>query len=208
MPRAAYRRFAALTVSGKAIASRMWRRRKRGRRTRNSWWARRCRSIRPRAWSSRHPKKARRIVVNPEVPDGIAGPGFEVVAKPATVGGAEVVAGLLAVAGAPGRPLQGAEKGLQRCGRFRGQGGDLPTCFGCEGGVLAKTGAGQQITPLGPPASCRWPWPSSGPSCRPTRSGSLCRLAEQLSKTKMRAMANAPHGRAANHTHLPDSDDS
>ena len=98
--------------------------------------------------------------------------------------------------------------GAKAVDRFRGQGGDLPTCFGCEGGVLAKTGAGQQITPLGPPASCRWPWPSSGPSCRPTRSGSLCRLAEQLSKTKMRAMANAPHGRAANHTHLPDSDDS
>ena len=42
------------------------------------------------------PKRARRIVVNPEVPDGVGGAGFEVVAKPATVGVPEVVAGLLA----------------------------------------------------------------------------------------------------------------
>ena len=41
------------------------------------------------------PGKARRIVVNPEVPDGVGGAGFEVVAKPATVGVPEVVAGLL-----------------------------------------------------------------------------------------------------------------
>jgi len=42
------------------------------------------------------PKRARRIVVNPEVPDGVGGAGFEVVAKPATVGVPEVVAWLLA----------------------------------------------------------------------------------------------------------------
>jgi NAD-dependent deacetylase len=51
------------------------------------------------------PRKARRIVVNPEVPERIAGPGFEVVAKPATVGVPEVVAGLLeGRAGAPPGP--------------------------------------------------------------------------------------------------------
>lgn len=44
------------------------------------------------------PKRARRIVVNPEVPEGVTGPGFEVVAKPATVGVPEVVAGLLEAA--------------------------------------------------------------------------------------------------------------
>ncbi len=41
------------------------------------------------------PGKARRIVVNPEVPEKVTGPAFEVVAKPATVGVPEVVAGLL-----------------------------------------------------------------------------------------------------------------
>lgn len=41
------------------------------------------------------PRRARRIVVNPELPDGIGGSGFEVVAKPATVGIPEVVADLL-----------------------------------------------------------------------------------------------------------------
>ena len=42
------------------------------------------------------PQRARRILVNPDVPDRVAGAGFEVVAKPATVGVPEVVAGLLA----------------------------------------------------------------------------------------------------------------
>ncbi len=46
------------------------------------------------------PRKARRIVVNPEVPERVAGPAFEAVAKPATVGVPEVVAGLLREAGA------------------------------------------------------------------------------------------------------------
>jgi NAD-dependent deacetylase len=46
------------------------------------------------------PRRARRIVVNPEVPERVGGPGFEVVAKPATIGVPEVVAGLLAAAGA------------------------------------------------------------------------------------------------------------
>ena len=46
------------------------------------------------------PRKARRIVVNPEVPERVTGPTFEAVAKPATVGVAEVVAGLLREAGA------------------------------------------------------------------------------------------------------------
>ena len=41
-------------------------------------------------------KDARRIVVNPEIPEAVAGAGFETVAKPATVGVPEVVAGLLA----------------------------------------------------------------------------------------------------------------
>jgi NAD-dependent deacetylase len=41
------------------------------------------------------PNRARRIVVNPEVPDRVGGPEFEVVAKPATVGVPEVVAALL-----------------------------------------------------------------------------------------------------------------
>ena len=40
-------------------------------------------------------KDARRIVVNPEIPEAVAGAGFEAVAKPATVGVPEVVAGLL-----------------------------------------------------------------------------------------------------------------
>ena len=38
---------------------------------------------------------ARRIVVNPEIPEAMAGAGFEAVTKPATVGVPEVVAGLL-----------------------------------------------------------------------------------------------------------------
>jgi NAD-dependent deacetylase len=42
------------------------------------------------------PRRARRIVVNPDIPDRVAGPAFEVVAKPATVGVPEVVADLLA----------------------------------------------------------------------------------------------------------------
>jgi len=42
------------------------------------------------------PRKARRIVVNPEVPERVTGGAFEAVAKPATVGVPEVVAGLLA----------------------------------------------------------------------------------------------------------------
>jgi NAD-dependent deacetylase len=46
------------------------------------------------------PRKARRIVVNPEVPERVTGPAFEAVAKPATVGVPEVVAGLLREAGA------------------------------------------------------------------------------------------------------------
>jgi NAD-dependent deacetylase len=41
------------------------------------------------------PRRARRIVVNPEVPDQVAGPAFEGVAKPATVGVPVVVARLL-----------------------------------------------------------------------------------------------------------------
>ena len=44
------------------------------------------------------PRRARRIVVNPEVPEGVTGAGFEVVAKPATVGVPEVVGQLLAAA--------------------------------------------------------------------------------------------------------------
>ena len=43
-------------------------------------------------------KGARRIVVNTEIPEAVAGAGFEAVAKPATVGMPEVVAGLLAEA--------------------------------------------------------------------------------------------------------------
>ena len=46
------------------------------------------------------PRKARRIVVNPDVPERAPGPGFEVVAQPATVGVPEIVAGLLREAGA------------------------------------------------------------------------------------------------------------
>jgi NAD-dependent deacetylase len=41
------------------------------------------------------PRRTRRIVVNPEVPEQVGGAGFEVVPKPATVGVPEVVAGLL-----------------------------------------------------------------------------------------------------------------
>jgi len=44
------------------------------------------------------PRRARRILVNPEVPEPVAGRGFEVVAKPATVGVPEVVGQLLAAA--------------------------------------------------------------------------------------------------------------
>jgi NAD-dependent deacetylase len=44
------------------------------------------------------PRRARRIVVNPEVPEPVAGRGFEVVARPATVGVPEVVRQLLAAA--------------------------------------------------------------------------------------------------------------
>jgi NAD-dependent deacetylase len=46
------------------------------------------------------PRRARRIVVNPEVPEKVTAAAFEVVAKPATVGVPEVVAGLLRAAGA------------------------------------------------------------------------------------------------------------
>jgi NAD-dependent deacetylase len=46
------------------------------------------------------PGKARRIVVNPDMPERVTGPAFEAVAKPATVGVPEVVAGLLRDAGA------------------------------------------------------------------------------------------------------------
>jgi NAD-dependent deacetylase len=42
------------------------------------------------------PRRARRILVNPEVPDQVVGAAFKVIAKPATVGVPEVVAGLLA----------------------------------------------------------------------------------------------------------------
>jgi hypothetical protein len=45
------------------------------------------------------PRRARRIVVNPEVPERVAGAAFEAVVKPATVGVPEVVAGLLREAG-------------------------------------------------------------------------------------------------------------
>ena len=41
------------------------------------------------------PRDARRIAVNPEVPEGVAGAAFEVVSKPATVGVPEIVAELL-----------------------------------------------------------------------------------------------------------------
>ena len=41
---------------------------------------------------------ARRIVVTPEIPEAVAGAVFEGVAKPATAGVPEVVAGLLAEA--------------------------------------------------------------------------------------------------------------
>ena len=42
------------------------------------------------------PKRARRIVVNPDIPERVSGPAFEVVTKPATIGVPEVVADLLA----------------------------------------------------------------------------------------------------------------
>jgi NAD-dependent deacetylase len=42
------------------------------------------------------PKRARRIVVNPDIPEPVAGLAFETVAEPATVGVPEVVAKLLA----------------------------------------------------------------------------------------------------------------
>jgi NAD-dependent deacetylase len=41
------------------------------------------------------PKRARRIVVNPDIPDEVSGPAFETIAKPATIGVPEVVADLL-----------------------------------------------------------------------------------------------------------------
>ena len=44
------------------------------------------------------PTRARRIVVNPEVPERVGGAAFEVLAKPATVGVPEVVARLLEAA--------------------------------------------------------------------------------------------------------------
>ena len=40
------------------------------------------------------PKRARRMVVNPDVPCEVAGSGFEIIAKPATIGVPEVVAQL------------------------------------------------------------------------------------------------------------------
>jgi len=42
------------------------------------------------------PKRARRIVVNPDIPEEVSGPAFEVVTKPASIGVPEVVADLLA----------------------------------------------------------------------------------------------------------------
>jgi NAD-dependent deacetylase len=42
------------------------------------------------------PKRARRIVVNPDIPAEVSGPAFEVVAKTATVGVPQVVSDLLA----------------------------------------------------------------------------------------------------------------
>lgn len=44
------------------------------------------------------PKRARRIVVNPDIPERVSGPAFDVVAKPATVGVPGVVVELLAAA--------------------------------------------------------------------------------------------------------------
>ena len=44
-------------------------------------------------------KDARRIVVNPEIPEAVARAVFEAVAKPATIGVPEVVAELLAAVG-------------------------------------------------------------------------------------------------------------
>lgn len=41
------------------------------------------------------PKRARRIVVNPDIPEEVSGPAFEIIAKPATVGVREAVADLL-----------------------------------------------------------------------------------------------------------------
>jgi NAD-dependent deacetylase len=46
------------------------------------------------------PRRARWILVNPDVPERVAGAAFEAVVKPATVGVPEVVAGLLREAGA------------------------------------------------------------------------------------------------------------
>jgi NAD-dependent deacetylase len=42
------------------------------------------------------PKRARRIVVNPDAPTETRGPAFEIIAKPATIGVPQVVADLLA----------------------------------------------------------------------------------------------------------------
>ena len=44
------------------------------------------------------PKRARRIVVNPDIPERVSGPAFKVIAQPATVGVPEVVATLLSAA--------------------------------------------------------------------------------------------------------------
>lgn len=55
------------------------------------------------------PKRARRIVVNPHVPDEVTGLGFDVIAKPATVGVPEVVAALLEKKG-PGVQARPAAK--------------------------------------------------------------------------------------------------
>ena len=38
------------------------------------------------------PKRARRIVVNPDIPERVSGPEFEVIAETATVGVPQVVA--------------------------------------------------------------------------------------------------------------------
>jgi hypothetical protein len=54
----------------------------------------------PEGWAAglvfEAPKRARRIVVNPDLPEEVSGPAFEVVAKTATVGVPQVVYDLLA----------------------------------------------------------------------------------------------------------------
>jgi NAD-dependent deacetylase len=42
------------------------------------------------------PKRARRIVVNPDIPAEVSGPAFEIITEPATIGVPEVVTKLLA----------------------------------------------------------------------------------------------------------------